>query len=93
MQDGVVPGSPHTHHISLKDATVTELENGYSVSGTADIAGNGSLSNNYTGSEVTIELTGNVAIPLTNVRVTFHGDDARAHFGTDPLNGVVVYRR
>lgn len=91
-QDGVVPGAPHTHHISLKDVTVTELANGYSVSGIAAIAGNGGLANMYTGSQVTVEVTGGADVPLSNVRVTFHGEQAIGHFGTDPLHGVVVYR-
>ena len=43
--NGPVPGAPHTHHISLKEATVTALANGYSITGDAAIAGNGSLSN------------------------------------------------
>ena len=90
--NGPVPGSPHTHHISLKGATVTTLANGYSVTGIAAIAGNGSLANMYTGSEVTVEVTGGSDVPLSNVRVIFHGEQAAGHFGTDPLNGVVVYR-
>jgi hypothetical protein len=91
-QDGQVPGAPHTHHISLKDGTVTELANGYSVSGIAAIAGNGSLANTYTGSQVTFDVTGGSDVALSNVRLTFHGDQAVGHFGTDPLNGFVVYR-
>jgi hypothetical protein len=90
--NGPVPGAPHTHHLSLKGATVTTLANGYSVTGIAAIAGNGSLANLYTGSEVTVEVTGGSDLPLSNVKVTFHGEQAVNHFGTDPLNGVVVYR-
>ena len=90
-QNGPVPGAPHTHHISLQEATVTVLGNGYSITGDAAIAGNGSLSNPYTGSAVTIEVTGGPDL-LSNIRVIFHGADALGHFGTDPLNGVVIYR-
>jgi hypothetical protein len=91
-QNGPVPGAPHTHHISLKQATVAPLANGYSVTGIAAIAGNGNLSNPYTNSDVTVEVTGGADLPLSNVKVIFHGEAAVGHFGTDPLNGVVVYR-
>jgi len=91
-QNGPVPGAPHTHHLSLKQATVTALANGYSVTGIAAIAGNGGLSNPYTNSDVTVEVTGGTDVPLSNVKVIFHGDAAVGHFGTDPLHGVVVYR-
>jgi hypothetical protein len=90
-QDGIVPGAPHTHHIAVKDATVTPLANGYAVTGTAAIAGNGNLSTPYTNSAVTIEVTGGPDL-LSNVRVIFHGDSALGHFGSDPLNGVVAYK-
>jgi hypothetical protein len=90
-QNGPVPGAPHTHHISVKEGTVTVLANGYSITGDAAIAGNGSLSNPYTGSAVTIEVTGGADV-LSNIRVIFHSEQATGHFGTDPLNGVVVYR-
>ena len=90
-QNGPVPGAPHTHHLSLKQAVVTALANGYSITGDAAIAGNGSLSNPYTGSAVTIEVTGGADL-LSNIRVIFHGEQAVGHFGADPLNGVVVYR-
>jgi hypothetical protein len=79
------------HHISLKEATVTALANGYSITGDAAIAGNGSLSNPYTGSSVTIEVAGGADL-LSNIRIIFNGEQAVGHFGTDPLNGVVVYR-
>lgn len=90
--NGPVPGAPHTHHVFLEEATVTELANGYSVSGVAAIAGNGSLATPYTGSIVTVEVTGGADVPLTNVRMIFSGAQALAHFGTDPLHGVVVHR-
>jgi hypothetical protein len=91
-QNGPVPGGPHTHHIFLKDASVTLLANGYSVTGVAAIAGNGGLANNYTNSPVTVEVTGGTDFPVSNIKVILHATDATNHFGTDPLNGVVVYQ-
>jgi hypothetical protein len=91
-QNGPVPGAPHTHHIFLKDVPVTVLANGYSVTGVATIAGNGGLGNNYTNSLVTVEVTGGADLPVSNVRVILHAPEATNHFGTDPLNGVVVYQ-
>ena len=90
--NGPVPGAPHTHHMFLKDASVTLLANGYSVTGIATIAGNGGLANNYTNSSVTIEVTGGADLPVSNIRLILHGEGATTHFGADPLQGVVVYQ-
>jgi len=91
-QNGPVPGGPHTHHIFLKDASVTVLTNGYSVTGIAAIAGNGGLGSKYASSPVTVEVTGGADLPLSNIKVFLQSTDATDHFGTDPLNGVVVYQ-
>ena len=87
---GVAPGSPHTHHVSLTDATVTPLGTGYSITGSAAITGNGTLSG-LSGSTLTIDVSGGSDVPLSNVRMIFQGA-AAGHFGADPLDGVVVYR-
>lgn len=88
--NGPVPGMPHTHHIFLKDADVTPLGSGYSVTGNATIIGSGGLAG-YTNTPVTVEVTGGAALPVSNIKVFLHAPDAINHFGTDPLNGVVVY--
>jgi hypothetical protein len=87
---GVAPGSPHTHHVSLTDATVTAVGNGYSITGSAAITGNGTLSG-LSGSTLTVEVSGGSDVPLSNVRMIFQGA-AAGHFGADAVNGVVVYR-
>jgi hypothetical protein len=89
-QSGAAPGSPHTHHVSLSDATVTALGTGYSITGNAAITGNGTLTG-LSGSAITIEVTGGSDLPQSNIRLIFQGT-AAGHFGTDPVNGVVVYR-
>lgn len=91
-QDGLVPGAPHTHHIFVKGGVVEVLANGYSVTGIAAIAGNGGFANNYTNSPVTVEVTGGAGLPVSNVKVVLSAPNATAHFGVDPLNGVVVYQ-
>ena len=89
--NGPVPGMPHTHHFFMKDAVVTALGSGYSVTGNATIAGQGNLAS-YTNTPITVELTGGADLPLSNIRVFLHDPVAINHFGTDPLNGVVVYQ-
>ena len=78
----------HTHHITLEDATVTALPNGFHVSAPAVITSNGNLAG-FSGSTVEIQATGGNALSLSNVTVTF-GGMAAAHFGDQPLHGVVV---
>ena len=80
--------SPHTHHVSVSDGDVTTLANGIRVTGTATVTGSG---NPLFVAPVQIDITGGSVVPLSNIAVTF-GDPASTHFGTAPLNGVVVRR-
>ncbi len=79
--------SPHTHHITIKDADVTAVANGIQVSGIATITSNGNIAP-ISSSPVTIVITGGSAVEYSNINITFGGKAAN-HFGTDPLNGVV----
>jgi hypothetical protein len=79
----------HTHHITLADGTVTPLANGFRVNGTATITGNGSYPPPFGGSStVQIDITGGNTVAYSNIKLTF-GGDAVAHFGPQPVNGVV----
>ncbi|MCU1271738.1 MAG: hypothetical protein JWN74_3032 [Acidobacteriaceae bacterium] len=79
----------HTHHITLVDGVVTSLTNGFRVTGTATITGNGSYPPPFGGSStVQIDITGGNTVAYSNIKLTF-GGDAVAHFGPQPVNGVV----
>jgi hypothetical protein len=79
----------HTHHIIVSDATVTQLANGFRVSGPATIIRNGNFPPDF-GPNTTVQIDfigGNIVTP-SNIKPTFIGDAAN-HFGTQPVNGVV----
>jgi hypothetical protein len=77
----------HTHHVSMTGGQVTNLANGHRISGTATITSNGSLAG-FSGSPIDIEISGASAVPFANIKVTF-GGPAAAHFGAEPVHGVV----
>jgi hypothetical protein len=79
----------HTHHITLVDATVTPLTNGFRVSGPAIVTGNGAFPAPFgPSSTVQIDITGGNTVAYSNMQLTFTGD-ATKHFGSQPINGVV----
>jgi hypothetical protein len=79
----------HTHHITLVDGTVTPLTNGFRVTGTATITGNGAFPPPFgPDSTVQIDITGGNSVTFSNIQLTM-GGDAAMHFGTNPINGVV----
>ncbi len=79
----------HTHHITLVDGTVTSLTNGFRVTGTAIVTANGNFPPPFgPSSTVQIDITGGNSVDFSNIQLTFMGD-AIAHFGTQPINGVV----
>ena len=81
----------HTHHVAMTDGQVTPIAGGYRISGTAAITSNGALAG-FTGSPLEIEITGGSALNFSNVKVTF-GGSAVGHFGDQPIDGVVNFRR
>jgi hypothetical protein len=81
----------HTHHVAMTDGQVTPIAGGYRISGTAAITSNGALAG-FTGSPLDIEITGGSALNFSNLKVTF-GGSAVGHFGDQPLEGVVNFRR
>jgi hypothetical protein len=80
--------SSHTHHVGIIDGQVTPLANGYRITGNAIITGNGS-SAAFSGSRVDVDVTGGTLLPMANVKLTF-GGGAAAHFGDQPIDGVVT---
>jgi hypothetical protein len=79
----------HTHHITLVGGTVTALTNGFRVTGTATITGNGNYPPPFGGSSsLQIDITGGNTVTFSNIQMSLMGD-AATHFGSQPINGVV----
>jgi hypothetical protein len=81
----------HAHHIALSDAVVVPLANGFRLNGAAVMTSNGNMAG-FSGSTLDIQATGGNALHFSNVAVTFAGASA-AHFGDQPLHGVVTNQR
>lgn len=77
----------HTHHVRMIDGQVTPIANGHRISGTAAFTSNGALAG-FSGSPVSIELTGGNGLAFATVKVKF-GGAAAVHFGDQALGGVV----
>jgi hypothetical protein len=87
--DSPAQRNAHTHHITLMDGTVTPLANGFRVSGTATITGNGSFPPPFGGSStLQVDIVGGNNVPFSNIKLTF-GGNATTHFGSQFVNGVV----
>ena len=96
--------SAHTHHITMKDATVSygtglcpvntpaATNPGFVVTGLARITGNGSPAPFSKGDTVLSTLqvcvSGGSDVPFSNVTLEF-GSPANGHFGSQAINGVV----
>lgn len=79
----------HTHHITLDDAEVTPIANGFRVNGTAVFTLNGGPAPaSVAPSPVVIEITGGKDVEFSNITLTFLAPGS-THFGADPLPGVV----
>lgn len=83
-----VPRQSHAHRIQMTDGVPTPIANGFQITGTAVITNNGNLAP-FSGSPITLEITGGTAVNFINFTVTF-GGGAAAHFGTEPIDGVVT---
>jgi hypothetical protein len=77
----------HTHHITLVDGDVTQITNGFRVTGTATITLNGNTAP-VSPSPLVIEITGGSDVEFSNITLTFEPPGSN-HFGTEPLPGVV----
>ena len=78
----------HTHHVSLVNAAVTTITNGFQITGSATIMGNGSISTTLSPSVLTVQVTGGTDRKYSNISLTF-ASPASGHFGTEPVAGVV----
>jgi hypothetical protein len=79
----------HTHHITLGDADVTEIPNGFRVTGPATFTLNGGPApTTVSPSNVTIDITGGDEVEYSNITLTFEPPGSN-HFGSAPLPGVV----
>ena len=85
-----VSRASHTHHVGIVDGTVTPIANGYRISGNAIITGNGAPAG-FSGSPVNVDITGAALVPYSNVKLVFGGGGV-AHFGDQPIDGVVTIR-
>ena len=95
--------NPHTHHISLTNATVSydtsvcPVNNppttapGIVVTGTAPTTGNGSPApfESQGGSKLQVCITGGSTVSFSNVTFVYTGP-ATGHFGSQPIHGVVT---
>jgi hypothetical protein len=81
----------HTHHVTIHDGEVTRLANGFRINGAAAMTSNGNVAG-FSGSPIDIQMTGGNAVEFSNVTLTF-GGAAAAHFGDQPLHGVVTERQ
>ncbi|MFZ1135591.1 MAG: hypothetical protein WAN69_11620 [Candidatus Korobacteraceae bacterium] len=77
----------HTHHVTLTNATVTWMTNGFQVSGIATITLNGSPAP-VSPSPLVITVTGGNNVKFSNIALTF-GSPGSKHFGSEALPGVV----
>jgi hypothetical protein len=78
----------HTHHVTLVNAAVTTITNGFQVTGSATIMSNGAISSTLSPSILTVQVTGGTDRKYSNVTLTFQSP-ASGHFGTEPVAGVV----
>jgi hypothetical protein len=90
----------HTHHISMTDGVVSSdwttacpkfspaITEGFVITGTATITGNGSPAPFGNPSPLTICVLGGADVKFSNVTIAF-GAPASIHFGTQAIHGVV----
>jgi hypothetical protein len=80
----------HTHHIFLVGGAVSAIPNGFRISGTATITGNGSFPPPFgPTSTLQVDITGGNTVTFSNIALTF-GGQAVGHFGSNAISGVIV---
>jgi hypothetical protein len=98
-KDNPATRSAHTHHIKMTDGVVSDnwascpafspsVVQGFVVTGTAYITGNGGPAPFGALSPVTICVLGGDAVHFSNLTITL-GAPANKHFGVQPIHGVV----
>ena len=115
MINGATSRTPHTHHIRLTGAQVSDASicptasapysptttTGFSITGMASTTGNGTnapFAPQGQQSLLTVCVTGSDQVALSNITLQFPAlladgvtkNPAAGHFGTQPINGVVV---
>jgi hypothetical protein len=80
----------HTHHLTVKDGTVSFLANGgIEVTGPVTITKDGDAAPAaLQGSTLVIDITGGALVTYSNLAITFQGGGT-AHFGSQAIHGVV----
>lgn len=79
----------HTHHITLVDGEVSQIANGFQVTGTATFTlSGGPAPVTVSPSPVLIQITGGTEVEFSNITLTFLYPGSN-HFGSEPLPGVV----
>lgn len=79
---------PHTHHITVS-GKVTSITNGFELAGTATVTANVGAPAFGLSVPVVIDVTGGANVAYSNIKLSF-GSPADGHFGTEPLEGVVL---
>ncbi|MGH9685333.1 MAG: hypothetical protein ACRD4S_17195 [Candidatus Acidiferrales bacterium] len=91
---------PHTHHITVQDATVTPLNGGgFEVSGPVVVTADGAAApfmpncTTATPCTLTVDITGGTAVQYSNITMTFGGptNGPTSHFGTQAIHGFVRF--
>jgi hypothetical protein len=81
--------TPHTHHITMQDALVSQIDGGFELTGPATVTANGGPAPfASTPTTLTIAITGGPDVEFSNVTLTFAGG-AAGHFGKQAIHGVV----
>lgn len=100
-KDDPMTRGAHTHHISMTDGVLSTdwasqcpifspaVIDGFVITGTAFVTGNGSPAPFGNPSPLTVCVLGGASVQYSNVTITF-GAPASSHFGTKAIHGVVL---
>jgi hypothetical protein len=101
-KDNPTTRGAHTHHISMVDGVLTvdwparcpqfspAATEGFAITGTAFVTGNGGPAPFGNPSPLTICVLGGTSVKYSNVTLAI-GTPASNHFGTQPIHGVVLW--